>query len=106
MEEDIKNVERVIEYIQLESPIVQGLGNAIYTDSLKRLIKGYRELQKEADILMGQNEWYKDYYDCESIPKSKIKEKIEPVIDSLEKDGFVGYADELRDIMSELMEDK
>lgn len=40
------------------------------------------------------------------IRKSKIKEKIEPIIDSLEKDGFVGYADEIRDIVSELMEDK
>ena len=40
------------------------------------------------------------------VAKSKTKEKIEPVIDSLEKNGFVGYGDELRDIIDELMEDK
>ena len=36
-----------------------------------------KELEEETDLLIGQNEWYKDYYDCESIPKSLIKEKIE-----------------------------
>lgn len=45
-------------------------------------------------------------YFTDSIPKSLIKEKIEPVINNLERDGFVGYADELRDIISELMEGK
>lgn len=33
----------------------------------------------------------------------RIKEKIEPVINNLERDGFVGYADELRDILEELL---
>lgn len=36
-----------------------------------------KDLEEETDLLIGQNEWYKDYYDCESIPKSLIKEKIE-----------------------------
>jgi hypothetical protein len=51
MEEDIENIERVIDYIQLESPIIQGIGNAIYTDSLKRLIKQYKELENELNQL-------------------------------------------------------
>ena len=38
-----------------------------------------------------------------SIPISVIQNKITPVIDELEKDGFVGYADELRDILDEIL---
>lgn len=38
------------------------------------------------------------------IPISVIQNKITPVIDELEKDGFVGYADELRDIVDEILE--
>ena len=37
------------------------------------------------------------------IPISVIQNKLTPVIDELEKDGFVGYADELRDILDEII---
>ena len=61
MEEDIKNIERVIDYIQLESPIIQGLGNAIYTDSLKRLIKGYRDGEDILKNITKENLEYRQY---------------------------------------------
>lgn len=77
---------------------------------IETLIKGYRELEENHKKLSENPEWLKHYWigrkEVDELWKSKIKEKIEPVIDSLEKNGFVGYADELRDIVSELMEDK
>lgn len=113
MEEDIKNIERVIDYIQLESPIIQGLGNAIYTDSLKRLIKGYRELEEENEELKrlaNNKQWISPCYVAQNyIPKSKVKEKIEEL--SFETYGL-GNQPELWEIkeqiklLQELMEDK
>ena len=53
------------------------------------------------------NELYKDLLKdikTDYIPISVIQNKITPVIDELEKDGFVGYADELRDILDEILE--
>jgi len=44
-------------------------------------------------------------YEVNEYWKSKIREKIKPTIEGLEKDGFVGYADELRDILQDLLEE-
>ena len=73
----------------------------------KETIKRYRKYLNKKDKRFKEaleNEYQERETDY--IPKSKIKEKIEPVIDSLDKNGLVGYADELRDIIDELMEDK
>jgi hypothetical protein len=61
---------------------------------LKHRIKYTREL--EQDLFENARNYV--------IPISVIQNKIRPVIDELEKDGFVGYADELRDILSDLKE--
>lgn len=85
MEEDIKNIERVIDYIQLESPIIQGIGNAIYTDSLKKLLKRYKELEEENIKLEGNKIGYQLALK-ECIPISVIQNKIDE-LEKLEK-GF------------------
>lgn len=102
MEEDIENIERVIDYIQLESPIIQGIGNAIYTDSLKKILKRYKELEEENKKLEKSYkiEKLKNVLDEESlkealeemekdfIPISVIQNKIDeirPIVDSYEK---------------------
>ena len=112
MEEDIKILEERIDYFKCHP---EGCNWRLSFEdekdikALENLIKGYRELEEEnkkayAKYLNART--CIDKFSTQTILKSKIKEKIEPVIDSLEKDGFVGYADELRDIVSELMEDK
>lgn len=58
-EEDLENIKRVIDYIQFENKIVQGLGNAIYTDSLKRLLREYKKQSKEIKELNHTNKSYK-----------------------------------------------
>ena len=119
MEETIK----ILEEIKTMDKWVLGTRER---QALENLIKGYRELEYKynkalTDLSIEAKRTNEENYRCslfavenndlkekldDSIPKSKIKEKIEPVINSLEKDGFVGYADELRDILQELMEDK
>lgn len=89
MEEDIKMLEKDITCNKRQ---MKEIGSYIPFDinlmkRVENLIKGYRELQETADKLLGQNEWYKDYYDCESIPKSKMKEKRE----ELKKNEDCGY---------------
>ena len=104
MEEDIKIVEELVRNNYLEDlGYLRDDNHYIrFNQALENLIKGYK-LEKLKNVLDEQSlkETLEEY-----IPKSKIKEKIEPVIDELEKDGFVGYADEIRDILQELLEEE
>lgn len=102
MEEDIMILETECYYLEELGYLRENNHFIRFNQALKNLIKGYK-LEKLKNVLDEQSlkEALEDY-----IPKSLIKEKIEPVINNLERDGFVGYADELRDIISELMEGK
>lgn len=101
-EEDIMILETECYYLEELGYLRENNHFIRFNQALKNLIKGYK-LEKLKNVLDEQSlkEALEDY-----IPKSLIKEKIEPVINNLERDGFVGYADELRDIISELMEGK
>ena len=109
MEEDIKILEQFKEFlINIRIP---SCNFEKEIKAIENLIKGYRELEKDLHEMTISNNHKKENWvhkNClnEYIPKSKIREKIKPVIDSLEKDGFVGYADELRDVLEELLEEK
>lgn len=102
LEELVYNINRVNEHT-LDYEVKQWSKEK---QAIENLIKGYRKLQETADKLLGQNEWYKDYYDCESIPKSKVKEKIEEL--SKIKGDFATYiaTSERIKVLQELMEDK
>lgn len=71
MEENIKLVENLIKEFETYNDLdgIQDLKP--YMKALEHLIKSYKELQKYTDSLLGENEWYKDYYDCESVSKQK-----------------------------------
>jgi hypothetical protein len=102
MEEDIMILESECYYLEELGYLKENNHFIRFNQALKNLIKGYK-LEKLKNVLDEQSlkETLEDY-----IPKSKIREKIEPVIDELEKDGFVGYADELRDVLQELLEEE
>ena len=75
-------------------------------NAIENLLK---ERQSDKERIKDLEENYsilENAYFTDNIPKSLIKEKIEPVINNLERDGFVGYADELRDILEELLNTK
>ena len=94
MEEDIKVLEEMIK----ANEFILSSGDGTHPIDIE-LTKRNQALKH----LMHRNiEFSKVINTKHYIPKSKVKEKIEPVIDSLEKDGFVGYADEIRDILEEL----
>ena len=107
MEEDIKIVENLINVLNTglckfgENVQMSDCG---YQQAIEYLLKR-NYLENEARKIINQElnkaqiDLYKNY-----IPISVIQNKITPVIDELEKDGFVGYADELRDILDEILE--
>ena len=60
----------------------------------------YQSLVKEKEDVETVLNYIKD-----STPNSVIREKIGIVIDKLEKSNFGGWADELRDILEEILEE-
>ena len=106
MEEDIKILESECYYLEELGYLRENNHFIRFNQALENLIKGYKHIKQDNEIKSAEIISYREIIQSEFIPKSKIKEKIEPVIDSLEENDFVGYADELRDIMSELMEEK
>ena len=60
--------------------------------------------EKDYQYVIGRDTVINQKLKEKCIPISVIQNKIRPVIDELEKDGFVGYADELRDILDEVIE--
>ena len=122
--EDIKRIEEIIkdlkEHIEFEDYEQDTLDECEKTiKALENLLKRYKELEEENEMLKKANNISEDVtveditqvmnksleeFKREFIPISVIQNKITQVIDELEKDGFVGYADELRDIVDEILE--
>lgn len=115
MEEDIKEIQIIINSTRgiLQKDIKPTDEDVYSIDgrqfiAIENLLKAYKEMEtlnKGHEEEIGRLEYcYEKALDDltktfkDNIPKSKVKEKLEPVIDSLEKDGFVGYADEIREI--------
>lgn len=107
MEEDLRELVLFIRNIRSdleeESPDNWRLAQAI-----ENLLKRYKELEEMLKHrIKYTRELEQDLFENARnyvIPISVIQNKITPVIDELEKDGFVGYADELRDILDEILE--
>lgn len=107
MEEDIKILEKLSSiYQELKKDFEEGHASSYemqFEDftAIENLLKRYKELEEENKTYIAQ---LNGAFDRGFIPISVIQNKITPVIDELEKDGFVGYADELRDIVQEILE--
>lgn len=105
MEEDIKILEEFIKYFEAEAVSRKYRRNISITvgeddiEALENLIKGYRELEEKnkqcIKVLHEKDIYYqnaREFIQDNSIPKSKIKEKIE----ELEKE-FKEFSDKYGD---------
>ena len=90
----MNDIEVLEEFIKCDNIFIQidKLKTSSINEAIENLLKErqsdkerIKHLEEETDLLIGQNEWYKDYYDCESIPKSLIKEKIEEIKEKIEE---------------------
>ena len=131
MEEDIKILEDFIKYFEAEAVSTKYRRNISITvgeddiQAIENLIKGYRELEKRnkqcIKVLHEKDIYYqnaREFIQDNSIPKSKIKEKIEELDKQrmkMEKDDIgIGFTlgNEWSDlkpkiqVLQELMEDK
>ena len=116
MEEYIKILEDLINHIRFNEPMHYGI--SLYYKAIENLIKGYRELEEENEDL--KNDLHHDglahkylTLKATSIPKSKIKEKIEEIENTRIKGEYIRYKLSSEDIrrtiktvLQELMEDK
>lgn len=119
MEEDIKELEEIIKKYRNDNVNMLDLDS---NDLFKRLILKEEQVQLLENLIKGHRELEENIYGYqeEVAYQSKIimeleeqiqyyANEIKEIANQLEKDGFVGYADEIRDLcilQDELMEDK
>lgn len=70
-------MEKLIEELTKVNPSNLSEEGLKLFNKINEIIDKNRELEDKYNKLLKRNEWYKEYYECFSIPKTKIQEKIE-----------------------------
>ena len=107
-----KQLEEQVEYLRRscdrkEDAMIEAQQECIECEKLcnknKELEEENKELQKSVEQI------YDDYQDAGRLmfeyseKLAEIKEKLEPIITDLNRDGFVGFADRLTEVVQELL---
>ena len=74
MEENIKIIETYIKEREYKLKTRQEI---LFKEAIKNLIKGYKELEYQLEIEKIDNKYNQEERDEETIPRYKIREKIE-----------------------------